>query len=108
MQLLCSAVAYCRVNRVFELPKLLIRHKRKNCSSEAAAVDAGGPFAAKQFPTQRQRESHLLMSCCAERRYVLQEFPRCIARFIDVVQERCKIVVLQRPPCKGRLRQSSM
>ena len=75
MQLLCSAVAYCRVNRVFELPKLLIRHKRKNCSSEAAAVDADGSFAAEQLPAQRQREGHLLMGRCAERRDVLQEFP---------------------------------
>ena len=66
MQLLCSAVAYCRVNRVFELPKLLIRHKRKNCSSEAAAVDS--PLTAKQLSAQGQCEGHLLMYRFAKRR----------------------------------------
>ncbi len=68
MQLLCSAVAYCRVNRVFELPKLLIRHKRKNCSSEAAAVDADSPLTAKQLSAQGQCEGHLLMYRFAKRR----------------------------------------
>ena len=75
MQLLCSAVAYCRVNRIFEMPKLLIRHKRKNCSRKAAAVDADSSFTAKQLSAQRQREGHLLMGCRANRRDVLQELP---------------------------------
>ena len=75
MQLLCTAAADCRVHRIFELLKLLIRHEREDRPGKAAAVDANGSFAAKQLPAQHQCEGHLLMGCCAKRRDVLQELP---------------------------------
>lgn len=68
MQLLCSAAAHCGFYRVFELLKLSIRHKRKNCSRKSAAVDEDSSLTAKQLSAQGQCEGHLLMYRFAKRR----------------------------------------
>ena len=68
MQLLCSAAAHCGFYHVFELLKLSIRHKRKNCSRKSAAVDADSPLTDKQLSAQGQCEGHLLMYRFAKRR----------------------------------------
>ena len=93
MQLLCSAAAHCGFYRVFELLKLSIRHKRKNCSRKSAAVDADSTFAAEKLLAERDGERHILLLDVPRRGHVLKQRPRRHTGLVDVAQKGIEMIV---------------
>ena len=81
-----------RFDSNFEAVELVVRDEREGRAGEAAAVDAHSALACQQLLAERDCERHILLFDIARRGHVLQQRPRRHAGFVDVVQERIKIV----------------